>query len=186
MRMPSLQTERLLLRDWHTEDANPFFEMNSSPNVMRYFPKTLSREESDQMIVRLQNHISENGFGFFAVESRATHEFMGFIGLVNTSFTSHFTPCTEVGWRLAEKFWNQGFATEGAKKMLQFGFTDLNLPEIVSLTAVPNIPSRRVMEKIGMTRDVHGDFIHPRVSEGHPMAKHVLYRLKKFDWLAQS
>lgn len=130
----------------------------------------------------MSDHISECGFGFWAASLIETGEFIGMIGLINVQFITHFTPAVEIGWRLAFKHWGKGYATEGAKASLTYGFNTLNLKEIVSFTTEKNIRSRHVMEKIGMHRDSKDDFDHPKLPDGHPLRKHVLYRINKTDW----
>jgi RimJ/RimL family protein N-acetyltransferase len=173
---PELRTARLLLRRWLPSDREPFARLNADPETMRYFPKPLTPAESDAFVDLIEAAFARNGFGFWAVELREAGTFIGFVGLSAPSFEAHFTPCIEIGWRLAAPFWNQGYATEGARAALAFGFDVLKVPEIVAFTAVGNAPSRRVMEKLGMTRDPADDFDHPRVAAGHPLQRHVLYR----------
>ena len=151
--------------------------MNSDPRVMEFFPACLTREESDALVVLAEAHFETRGFGPFAAELRDTGEFAGFVGLMVPRFEAYFTPCVEIGWRLAAKFWNQGLATEAAQAVLQLAFGALALPEVVSFTTVANRPSRRVMEKIGLKYD--GEFDHPGLVEGHPLRRHVLYRCSK-------
>jgi RimJ/RimL family protein N-acetyltransferase len=171
-----LLTPRLLLRRWRDADREPFARICADPRVMRHFPAPLSRAESDALVDRAEARFAECGFGPFAVELRDTGTFIGFIGLSAPRFEAHFTPCVEIGWRLDAKVWNQGLATEGARETLRYAFEDLHLPEVVSFTVPANLPSRRVMEKIGMTRDLAGDFDHPRIPHGHPLRSHLLYR----------
>jgi RimJ/RimL family protein N-acetyltransferase len=152
--------------------------ITSDPRVMEYFPAPLSREESDALIARIEAHQQQHGFTFFAAEVRATSQLIGFIGMVYTPFEARFTPCVEIGWRLAAEFWGQGLATEGARAVLQFGFDELKLAEIVALTVPANRRSRRVMEKLGMTCNAADDFEHPRLPPGHPLRPHVLYRVR--------
>lgn len=173
-----LTTERLRLRQWMEEDLPAFAELNADAKVMEHFPKTLSREESDQFAFRIQVHFDNHGFGLWAVELPSVAPFIGFVGLSVPSFEAHFTPCVEVGWRIAHKYWNNGFATEGAQAAINYGFSELGLTEIVSFTATSNLPSRRVMEKLGMSHDENKDFQHPNLSAGHPLRPHVLYRLQ--------
>jgi RimJ/RimL family protein N-acetyltransferase len=173
-----VETARLRLRDWRDQDREPFYRMNSDPRVMEFFPAPLSREESDALVDRIEAHQQRHGFTFFAAELRPTAQFIGFIGIVHTPFEAHFTPCVEIGWRLAAEAWGQGLATEGAQAILRFGFHDLNLPEIVSLTVPSNLRSRRAMEKLGMTCNPADDFDHPRLPQGHPLRPHVLYRAR--------
>ena len=151
--------------------------MNADARVMRHFPAQLSREESDAVVARIESHFNEHGFGLWAVEIPAVAEFAGFIGLCHPRFEAHFTPCVEIGWRLAAEHWGRGYATEGATAALDFGFNRLGLDEIVSFTAPANMPSRRVMEKLGMTHDPSDDFDHPLLAPGHALRRHVLYRL---------
>ncbi len=146
---------------------------------MRYFVSPLSREDSDVQADRIQAHIEEHGWGLWAVEIVGVTPFAGFIGLAVPRFEAHFTPSTEIGWRLGTPYWRQGYATEGANAALDFGFQTLALHEIVSLTAESNAPSRRVMERIGMTRDPADDFNHPLLPDGHALKPHVLYRRRK-------
>jgi len=172
-----LKTARLILRRWRAEDREPFARLNGDPVVMRLFPSTLSREQSDAMVDRIETHFDEHGFGLWAVEAPGVAPFIGFVGLSVPSFEAHFMPAVEVGWRLDQPYWGYGYATEAARATLADGFGRAGLREIVSFTAPVNVPSIRVMERIGMTRDPVGDFDHPRVPEGHPLRRHVLYRI---------
>jgi RimJ/RimL family protein N-acetyltransferase len=171
----ALGTERLILRRWRDGDRDAFSMLNADPRVMQFFPECLTREQSDSIIDRIEKHFDAHGFGLYAAELRATGEFAGFIGLAVPTFEAFFTPCVEIGWRLAVAHWNQGLATEGARAVLEFAFTEIELKEVVSFTTRGNLPSRRVMEKLGMY--YAGDFDHPRIPEGHPLRPHVLYRM---------
>ena len=162
-----IETERLILRPWRDADREPFARITADPRVMEFFPAVLTREQSDALIDRCDAHYREHGFTFFAAELRATGELIGFIGLARTPMP-HFAPLVEIGWRLGFEHWNRGLATEGARAALQYGFEQLNLPEIVAFTATANVRSRRVMEKLGMMRDPADDFDHP----GFPLATH--------------
>jgi RimJ/RimL family protein N-acetyltransferase len=172
-----LQSERLLLRPWRDADLAPFAALNADAEVMRHFPSTLSTTQSDQFAQRVGKHIVEHGWGLWAVEVRGGSPFVGFVGLARPSFTAHFTPAVEVGWRLARTAWGRGYATEAARAAVDYGFDRLALAEIVSFTTTTNRPSRRVMEKLGMSHDPDDDFDHPSLEEGHPLRRHVLYRL---------
>ena len=174
-----LRTERLLLRQWKPEDRDPFAAMCADSNVMRYFPSTLTREECDAHVDRIEETFARRGYGLWAVEIPGVAPFTGFIGLTEPRFETHFTPCVEIGWRLAAEFWNRGFATEGAKAALAFGWDVLQLDEIVAMAVPSNHASLRVMEKLGMTRSLDDDFDHPRVTPGHPLRRHVLYRIRR-------
>jgi RimJ/RimL family protein N-acetyltransferase len=143
---------------------------------MEYFPATLSSEESNAMADHIQAHIERQGWGLWAVEIPRVTSFAGFIGLATPRFDAHFMPCTEIGWRLDSAFWGHGYATEGALAVLAFAFETLELHEVVSLTAETNLPSRRVMERIGMTHNSSDDFDHPNLPVGHRLRRHVLYR----------
>lgn len=169
-----IQTDRLILRHWQEEDLGPFFALNSDPRVMEFFPALLRKEQSDQLAKSFQSHIDEYGWGFWVAALAHSGEFIGFIGLQNMSFL----PGVEIGWRIAYPHWGKGYAPEGATAALQYGFQILHLREIVSFTAVGNMRSRKVMEKIGMAHDPQDDFEHPKLSEGHPLRKHVLYKIK--------
>ena len=173
-----VETERLRLRTWKPEDREPFARMNADSRVMEFFPGVLSRSESDALADRIETHFSERGFTFFAAELRESEEFIGFVGLAEPSFDTHFTPCVEIGWRLVSDHWGRGLATEAARAVLRHGFEALRMREIVSFTVPGNVRSRRVMEKIGMTRDPVDDFDHPGLPEGHHLRRHVLYRAR--------
>jgi ribosomal-protein-alanine N-acetyltransferase len=174
-----LTTDRLLLRRWRDEDRAPFAAMSADPEVMRYFPKLLSREESDALIENQGALLELRGWGLWAVEVVGGAPFVGFVGLAEPQFDAHFTPCVEVGWRLAREHWGRGYATEAARAVVAFGFDELALDEIVALTTAANVHSRRVMDRLGMTHDQTDDFEHPMLPEGHPIRPHVLYRLSR-------
>lgn len=174
-----IKTTRLILREWRESDFAPFSEMNACARVCEFLPKKLSREESDAMVQRLQAHIGTHGYGFFVVELEETGEFIGFTGLKHTDFDAPFTPAVEIGWRLSSSHWGKGYAPEAAKAALAYGFEQVGLNEIVSFTVPDNTKSRRVMKKIGMGRDMDGDFMHPGLPDGHPLQRHVLYRIGK-------
>jgi RimJ/RimL family protein N-acetyltransferase len=168
-----------VLRRWRDEDREPFATMNADPRVMEFLPAPLDRTASDSMIERISAHFAEHGFGLWAIEVPGEAAFVGYVGLLRPTFESHFTPCVEVGWRLAAGFWGRGIATEAARAAIEFGFEKLGLDEIVSFTVPANARSIRVMEKLGMTRSPDDDFDHPRMAEGHPLRRHVLYRLTR-------
>lgn len=171
------ESSRLGFRMWQESDKEIFAKMNGNKEVMRYFPKTLDSNESDNFIHRIQEHFNQYGYGLWAVEIKDTKEFIGSIGFLNASFEAEFTPCVEIGWRLDNKYWNNGYATEGAKVCLEYGFANLNLNTIYSFTAEINQPSQNVMEKIGLKKV--GQFMHPRVEDDSPLKPHVLYKIEK-------
>jgi RimJ/RimL family protein N-acetyltransferase len=177
--MTELTTDRLLLRPWTDADRGPFAAMNSDPAVMEHFPAMMTHEESDAFVDRIGAQLAEWGFGLWALEVRDTGRFIGFTGLSRPSFEAHFTPAVEIGWRLSKDAWGNGYATEAARAALAYGFGPAGLDEIVSFTATTNLPSQRVMQRIGMTHDESDDFDHPRVPAGHRLQRHVLYRITR-------
>jgi 3-dehydroquinate dehydratase/shikimate dehydrogenase len=172
----TLVTDRLLLRAWRPGDRELFAALNADPRVMEWFPSTLSRRESDAVAESIQQRLADQGWGLWAVEIPGVAKFIGFVGLNPAQATLGY-PAVEVGWRLAAEHWGRGYAPEAATASLAHGFSTLGLDEIVSFTTVANARSRRVMEKIGMTRDPADDFEHPRVPEGSHVRPHVLYRV---------
>ena len=170
-----IETERLILRQWEESDRIPFFEMNSDPEVMKYFPSPLSRKESDTFFEKLSLLVEKQGFGFYQTILKGTGQFIGFIGLNEATFNASFTPCIEIGWRLHKDYWKKGFATEGAMEVLKFGFQNLEVKEILSFTSKLNTPSIKVMERLGMQKV--DEFEHPNIKEGHPLRRHVLYHI---------
>lgn len=181
----TLITARLRLRPWRPEDLPHFAALNADPRVMEHFPKVLTAEESDRQAAGIADHMQKHGFGFWAVEASGVAGFVGFVGLSIPGFEAPFTPCVEVGWRLAFEHWRQGYASEAARAAVACGFERLGLEEIVSFTVPANWRSIRVMEHLGMTRSAADDFDHPRLQPGHPLCRHVLYRLRRRDarWL---
>lgn len=175
-------TERLFLRQWRTTDLEPFAALNADPRVMEYFPSIIDRERSEASVAHWSSQIEERGWGLWAVEIQSTNEFIGFVGLQVPTAPLPFSPCVEVGWRLALPYWGKGYATEAAEGSLRVGFTQLHLEEIVSFTALTNRRSRAVMERIGMHEDVAATFEHPNVPEGSPLREHCLYRLSCKEW----
>jgi ribosomal-protein-alanine N-acetyltransferase len=146
---------------------------------MEFMPAPLSREESDRFVNRIESHFRQYGFGLYAAELDESGCFIGYVGLAVPSFSAHFTPCVEIGWRLSADHWGQGLATEGARAVLSHAFGTLGLDEVVSFTVPANVRSRRVMEKLGMAHDPSDDFCHPNLPEDHPLSRHVLYRLPR-------
>jgi RimJ/RimL family protein N-acetyltransferase len=173
-----ITTERLILRDWSEDDAEPFAALNADPRVMEFFPAALSRAESDAFMARIRAGIAERGYGLYATVEKQSGKFIGYVGLTPVSFDAPFAPATEIGWRLARTSWGSGYATEAARAIVAHAFGKLGLASLVSFTAEWNMPSRRVMEKIGMSRDPDGDFLHPALPPDHKLARHVLYRIE--------
>ncbi|MDR9468903.1 GNAT family N-acetyltransferase [Marinospirillum sp.] len=175
--MPTIyqpETPRLLLRQWQPEDREPFAAMNADPKVMKYFPRTFGREESDRIAQLCEELIRQLGWGFWALELKETGEFIGFTGLHAPTDPLPFVPCIEIGWRLAKSHWGKGYATEAARAALKVGFEQLHLEEILSFAAVGNQASVAVMQRLGMEFVEH--FEHPALPEGHPLRPHLLYK----------
>jgi RimJ/RimL family protein N-acetyltransferase len=180
--MTELRTERTLLRAWRDEDFEPFANLNADPEVRRWFPATMTAEESNRQAEFLRKLIDERGWGLWALEVPGVVDFCGFVGLnpvpFKVSFSDPADPAIEIGWRLTKKFWGFGYASEAARACVDFAFGELGIAELVSFTAVGNSNSRSVMERIGMTRDPADDFDNPEIAEDNPLRPHVLYRLK--------
>lgn len=172
------ETERLILRKWQDSDLQPFAAMGQDPLVMEHFLGLLSFDESRAMIERIKARFDKYGFSFFACELKQSADFIGFVGLNVSSYEAHFTPSVEIGWRIASNHWGKGYATEAALKCLDIGFNELKLNEIVSIAVKDNLKSQHVMRKIGMHQDINGSFLHPNFAPDHPLALHVLYRIK--------
>lgn len=174
-----IETERLLLRQWRDSDVEPFAALNADQAAMRFMPVTMTADETRALVGRIRDHFDAHGFGLWAVEAPGVSPFIGFVGLQHVTFDAPFVPAVEIGWRLLPAYWGNGYATEAATAVLRFGFEDLNLDQIVSFTVLANKPSWSVMERIGMTRDLGGDFDHPRLPEGHRLRRHILYRMTR-------
>lgn len=174
--MNILETPRIILRTWQTQDALPYFQINQDPKVIEFLMGSLSMEAVELFIQDMNTLFEKHSYTLFAAEEKSSQKLMGFIGLKAPSFESHFTPAVEIGWRLGSEFWGRGLATEGARCVLNYGF-NLGLKDIVSFTVPNNHRSIRVMEKLGMHRNPQDDFLHPKLDPHHPLAKHVLYRI---------
>ena len=173
---PELRAGRVLLRGWREGDLAPLAALNADPRVMEHYPALLDRAQSDTFVrERVVPQFAERGYGLWAVEVPGVAPFIGYVGLQVPTFEADFTPCVEVGWRLAFPYWGHGYATEAAHAAVAFGFAEAGLEEIVSFTVPANRRSIAVMERLGMTYD--GEFDHPRLPAGHPLRRHVLYRL---------
>jgi RimJ/RimL family protein N-acetyltransferase len=177
-----LNTDRLILRPWLAADREPFARINRDPAVMEFMPALLTAEENNSFVDRIEEHFETHGFGLWATELRDLTRFIGYVGLAVPRFQAPFTPAVEIGWRLASDVWRQGLATEAAHAVVRHAFEVLRIPNLVSFTVPANLPSRRVMEKLGMTHDPSDDFDHPLLPDGHPLRRHVLYRLNRSAW----
>lgn len=177
-----LDTSRLQLRQWKESDLEPFYQLNSDEEVMRYFPDVLSKSRSDAVVARLSEMIDEKGWGFWAVEIKQTGEFIGFVGLLAQQKSAiPNSPLVEIGWRLAKSHWGKGYATEAAQASLKYAFETLSLSDVYSFTVLDNAPSRHVMSRIGMT-NTEQDFDHPMLEDGHPLQRHCLYKITSEQW----
>jgi len=181
-----MKTKRLILRQWCEADFAPFARMNADPEVMRYFPSVLSDEESHALAQRGHDLIAQKGWGIWALEAQKDNRFLGFVGLHAQAADSGLpdAPFIEIGWRLCASSWGNGFATEAAHCALQFAFEQLDVSAVYALTALVNVPSQRVMQKLGM-QNTGKDFDHPKLAKGHRLERHCLYRLEKAQWRHQ-
>lgn len=166
----------IILRQWLESDLKPFAAMNADAEVMRFFPRPLSADESELALRRFQEGIDQRGWGLWAVE--ADGEFAGFAGLSAPKFQAHFTPCIEIGWRLRREYWGRGIAFTAAQQAADHAFSVLRMEELVSFTAAGNLRSRNLMERLGFSHDPSDDFMHPSLEQDHPLRHHVLYRKK--------
>lgn len=182
-----LETDRLILRDWKDTDRDLFREINRDPKVMEFFPYRRSHEEADAMMERINQLIADTGFCFYAMALKETDEPMGFCGLSDAMLPGILPDGTiEIGWRLATRFWGNGYVTEAACALLDYGFRIKGLSEIVAFAVENNHRSTAVMQRLGMRRDEDGYFVHPRVPDTHPhLQRHVLYRLTAQDWMSR-
>jgi RimJ/RimL family protein N-acetyltransferase len=169
-------SKRIGFRDWEKKDLELFFAMNKSKEVMHYFPKMLSNEETEALYDRIRNHFRKHGYGFYAVDDLTNGNWMGFIGFQHVRFEADFTPAVEIGYRLLPSYWGKGIATEGSLACLQHAKNHLDFDAVVSFTAKVNLPSQRVMQKIGLTFQY--EFDHPLLNENDPLLRHVLYQTK--------
>ena len=180
-----LETSRLIFRTWQDQDLDLMLQINQDANVMEYFPGLQGLETTQNFIQKVRDHFDKFGFSLYAVVRKDNEEFIGFIGLMTVDFDAHFTPATEIGWRLGSKHWGLGFATEGAKAILDHSFRVIELPEIVSFTSKDNARSIRVMQKIGLKYNSMDDFDHPKLDTTSPLRQHVLYRLSRSHYLGE-
>lgn len=181
MKIDELSTNRLLLRQWREQDLLFFAALNVDPEIMKFFPAPLNREESNALAEKCKSIISAKGWGPWAVEIKSSGEFIGFVGLNVPSPNLPFSPCVEIAWRLHKNFWGKGYAAEAASKCLSYAFDIFKLNEIVSFTTVSNSRSRSVMERLGFS-NTHQNFEHPDLPKDHALSEHVLYKISKENW----
>ena len=172
-----LETPRLLLREWRDTDREAFAAIVGDPHVMRFYPATRSRAEADAWIDKMIAGLANGTAHFLAVERKSDGAMLGLTGTADINFPIPTEPKLEIGWVLGKDYWGQGYAPEAARAGLEHAFTQLRAPEVAAFTARVNLPSQRVMQKLGLVRDPHADFEHPRIAEGHPLRPHVLYRI---------
>lgn len=180
----TLETDRLILREWKKEDRQPFARMNGDPMIMEYMPRALDEKASNKLADRFAEHFEKHGYGLYACERKEDGAFMGFVGLDNVSIDVPFAPAVEIAWRLDYEYWGKGYATEAARRVLDHAFGELKLKEIVAFSVHDNTRAIQIMEKLGMSRDMKGDFDYPALRKGHPLGAFVLYRLSRKDYLA--
>ncbi|MDR0217644.1 MAG: GNAT family N-acetyltransferase [Enterobacteriaceae bacterium] len=174
-----LETDRLWLRGWKEEDKEPFFRLNSDPEVMEFFPNILTKEQSNALADNCMRKFEmQGGWGLWAVELKQSGEFMGFVGLNIPALEFPFSPFVEIGWRLDKAFWGKGYTGEAARNIFDFAFTETDLDEIVAFTSLQNYRSESVMKKLGMIKD-ENTFMHPALEKGHPLREQILYRIKR-------
>ncbi|MFK0379652.1 GNAT family N-acetyltransferase [Pandoraea sp. NPDC090278] len=179
---PTITTGRTILRQWRTSDLPLFAALNADREVMRHFPTTLDRAQSDAVALRLAQHLDTHGYGPWALEIPGVTPFAGFVGLMRVGFDAPFVPAVEIGWRLARAWWSAGYATEAANAAAHYAFETLGMDDLVSFTVPANVRSRAVMQRIGMHHCPDEDFLHPLIPPGHRLRRHVLYRLDAADW----
>jgi ribosomal-protein-alanine N-acetyltransferase len=172
-----LITPRLILRSWRDGDIAPFAHMSADPEVMAFFERPLSAAEAEALVRRVQQRESEDGFCMWALELPGLVPFIGFAGIQRVPFEAPFAPAVEIGWRLARAAWGHGFATEAARGALAYAFGPAGLDEIVAMAVPSNHRSLAVMQRIGMQPDPRSDFDHPGMPQGHPLQRHLLYRI---------
>lgn len=178
-----IKTQRLLLRQWNKEDLTRFAALNSDPEVMQYLPKILDKEESDILANKIISLITENGWGFWAVETLKDNSFIGFVGLHEPQYELPVKPCVEIGWRLARRFWGNGYATEAGNAALEYAFKTLNLENVYSFTSVKNKKSESVMKRLKLI-NLNSNFNHPSIPNNSQHREHVLYKISKETWIA--
>ncbi|STX28530.1 acetyltransferase [Legionella beliardensis] len=175
--MHSIKTARLILRPWQANDRVPYWQINQDSQVLEFLPGSLTKEQVDDFMHYQNQQLQDRGYMLWAAELQDTGELIGFIGLNYFDKPTHFSPATEIGWRLGSQYWGFGYATEGALAVLDYAFNRLGLNEIVAFTVPDNFRSRKVMERLGMTHDLTGSFAHPKLATDHPLSNHVLYRI---------
>ena len=177
-----IETPRLVLRSYREADREAFAALNSDAQVGAWLAGTLDRGGSDALMDRINAHIAQHGFGFWAAERKADGRLVGMVGLATVEAGAlPVEPGIEMGWRMLPAVWGQGLATEGARAALEWGFSNLNVDEIIAFTARSNLASQAVMRKIGMAPSPARDFDHPRLAREHPLRPHVVFAAARTD-----
>lgn len=179
-----ISTGRLELRLWRPEDIAPFQAFSCAPEVTRYLPGPMTMEQAAAFAEAQNTAFARHRCCYFAAAEQDTGELAGFVGLRYQDFAAPFAPCFELGWRLRPASWGKGYATEGARAAMRYGFEVLGLEQIFAFTVPDNARSRSVMERLGMRHDAANDFAHPALPAGHPLSRHVLYRIASADGAA--
>ena len=174
-----LETERLIIRDWQDGDREPYASFVADPEVRRFYLETLSRTESDAMIDRFIQYGARDGFGFHPVERKSDGALLGDVGIIPVDMPIRGNPPVEIGWTIGKQYWGNGYAPEAARAWIDHAFNVLNFGEVVAWTSTVNLPSQRVMQKLGMSTSPEDNFIHPKSPPGHPLGPHVLYRISR-------
>ena len=177
--VPTLESPRVILRNWRDDDVEAFARMNADSRVTEFLRGAYPRERSEAVAAAIRSELDRNGYGWWVLEVRNGEPFAGVIALQEVPFAAPFTPAYEIGWRLPFESWGRGYATEGASAALDHAFGALHWPEVVAFTVRGNSRSRRVMERLGMSYDPADDFDHPKLEPGDPLRPHVLYRVKQ-------
>ena len=170
-------------KNLQAEDASAYFHINQDPKVLEFLLGPLTISQVDDFIAAKQTHQEKFGYSLWAACLKQTGDLIGFIGLNYTDWKSSFTPAVEVGWRLGSQYWGKGYAIEGAKASLDYGFKKCGLKEIISFTVLANLRSIGVMEKIGLKRDLNSDFVHPKLPSHHKLSHHILYKLSAEEYI---
>lgn len=177
-------SDRLGFRNWMPEDLPGMAAINANPDVMEYFPTIQDSTQTKEFIDRMQQQLAEKGYCYFAVDKLVDGAFIGFVGLSWQTYTADFTPCVDIGWRLKKEEWNQGFATEGAKRCLTYAFNDLGLETIYAVAPKVNVKSEHIMQTIGMQKVT--EFQHPLLENDVRLRECVLYvATKKQNFLRE-
>ncbi len=177
--------ERIRLRRWRPQDLDGLVAMHADPEVMQHLMPLDGRAGSDAAGARMRRHFDDHGFGLWVIEVPGVSAFIGYTGLVHVPYEAAFTPAVEIGWRIQRAYWGRGYVTEAARLSLTDGFERVGLQQVIALTVPANQRSRAVMVRLGMRHDPAEDFDHPNVPAGHPLRRHVLYRLERSDFLAR-